>query len=532
VSVAVVEIAGGVAFLKPGAAAGVRRNARVKIEGREYVVTSATATYAVIEGTPLPKEQATGTASTISEEDERPKELPPPRPAAQLAGLFPEWRAPAETQHPKPVPLGLPDRSRRYEVLLYGYAGGVTTLGDRGGGFVRGEIGARVHVEPFSAPIAFDFDGSVQRWFGAGVYDRDGTRPTARIRELQLGIGNPAAYFAGLGRIRYAASTLGALDGLRARAPLGGGFSASAFGGVVPDPLLGAVSFDAQRFGAEVALSRPEIALRPEAALVVQGSTYDGRLDERRLTALAAIYPGQSRAGAHMEVSAFDKDNPWRVNPIELTAAGVDGRVRAGIFHFGARADMRQPERSRHLAAYLPPSWFCGRVAGPPAAAGAPPNPDACDPRVSTYYQLGVDAGMTTEHVALFLAGTGSTNLLRPSAPSQAGLMLSARVLRIYQGLRVEGSATASTGTFMDAFSGAIGPGITTLGDRLDASLYYRRSVLQYRVGDVLGGNAFGGYATLLVGTDLVLSLQGEGIDGDDLRALMGALVMVWRPRL
>lgn len=533
VEVTVIEVGGGNAYLKPGAAAGVRRGSRVTLDRRDYFVTSSTAAFAVVElgDTPPPREQARGVANSVNEADEQAKQLPPPRPLAELQNQWLAWQLPADSQHPKPVPLGLPDRNRRYDVMVYGYAGGLQSLDDRGGGYLRAEVGVRAHVEPLAqAPLALDLDGSAQRWFGAGIYDRAGARPTIRVRELQLGYGDRARYFAGLGRIRYAASTLGALDGLRVRAPLGSGLSLAAFGGVLPDPSDGEPRVDSQRFGTELGFSRPDVGLRPEAALVVHGSTYDGKLDERRVSAIAGIYPGQSRIGTYAELSAFDKDNPWNVNPFELTAAGLDARANIGVVQLGVHGDMRQQERSRYIAAFLPPSWFCLRVPG--SATTVPPGADTCDPRATTLYQVGVDAGFALDRFSLFVGGTGSTNLARGDAPSQAGGFASARVLRIARVFRIEATGTASTGTFLDMFSGAGGPGISVLGDRLDASVYYRHTVLEYRVGGSLNGDAVGGYLTVIPHRDFITSLQTEGSKGDDFSAVMGALVLVWRPRL
>jgi hypothetical protein len=533
VDVTVVEVGGGNAYLKPGGAAGVRRGSAVTIERHDYIVTSSTANFAVIElgDKPSPREQAHGQASTISEAEDEAKQLPAPRPLEELRNQWTAWQPPADSQHPKPVPLGMADRNHRYDIMVYGYSGGLVSLDGRGGGYLRAEVGMRAHVEPLARyPLQLDIDGSGQRWFGSGIYDRAGDRPTLRVRELQVGYGDRTRYFAGLGRIRYAASTLGALDGLRVHAPLGGGFSAAAFGGVLPDPSDGELRTDSQRFGTELLLSKPEVGLRPEAALVVHGSTYDGKLDERRLSAIAGIYPGQSRIGTYAELSAFDKTNPWGVNPFELTAAGVDARANIGILQLGIHGDMRQQERSRYIAAFLPPSWFCLRVAGNPAAV--PPAPDTCDPRATTLYQLSADAGITLDRFSIFVGGTGSTNLARGDAPSQAGAFASARVLRIARVFRLEATGTASTGTFLDMFSGAGGPGVSLLGDRLDASLYYRRTVLEYRVGGTLNGNAVGGYLTLIPQRDFIASLQAEGSKGDDFSALMGALVLIWRPRL
>jgi len=533
VEVTVIEVGGRNAYLKPGATSGVRRGSRVTIDRRDYFVTSSTAAFAVIElgDSPAPHEQARGIATAISETEEQAKQLPAPRPLEELRNQWGAWQLPADSQHPKPVPLGLPDRNHRYDIMVFGYAGGLQSLDDRGGGYLRAEVGLRAHIEPLARyPLAFDVDGSAQRWFGGGIYDRAGARPTLRVRELQVGYGDRARYFAGLGRVRYAAATLGSLDGMRLHAPLGRGLSVAAFGGVLPDPTDGAFRTDSQRFGTELAFSKPEAGLRPEAALVVHGSTYDGKLDERRVSAIAGIYPGQSRIGTYAELSAFDKDNPWGVDAFELTAAGVDARANVGVVQLGAHADMRQQERSRYIATFLPPAWFCLRVPG--NAAAVPPGADTCDPRATTLYQAGVDAGLTFDRFSIFVGGTGSTNLVRADAPSQAGGFASARVLRIARFFRVEATGTASTGTFLDMFSGAGGPGVSLLGDRLDASVYYRRTVLQYRVGDVLNGDAIGGYVTLIPKRDFIVSLQAEGSKGDDFSAVLGALVLVWRPRL
>src|SRR5258706_2974665 len=42
----------------------------------------------------------------------------------------------------------------------------------------------------------------------------------------------------------------------------------------LPDPGSAAPSVDAQRFGVEATYSRPEVAMRPEASLVLHGSTF------------------------------------------------------------------------------------------------------------------------------------------------------------------------------------------------------------------------------------------------------------------
>jgi hypothetical protein len=47
-----------------------------------------------------------------------------------------------------------------------------------------------------------------------------------------------------------------------------------------------------------------------------------------------------------------------------------------------------------------------------------------------------------------------------------------------------------------------------------------------------VNGDAVGGYVTVIPQRDFVASLQAEGSHGDDFSAVIGALVLVWRPRL
>jgi hypothetical protein len=528
-----VEVAGSRVYVRPGATAGVRRNATASIRGRDYTVVESSDSYAVIDaGSDPPREQDKGWATVVAEQDDKPAELPKPRPLDGWEHAWSAQEAPADSQHPRFVPLGTEDRDRRYDVRLSIAAGGLIPLpGQVGSSFAMGQLNARVHVERFDAPAALDLDASLQGWAAADLAARVGgpTRPTVFVRELLASI-TLGRWYAGAGRMKYAASTLGTLDGARAHGELGDGFSLGAFGGLLPNPLSGAPALDAQRFGIEGRYARPDLAWRPAAALVAHGSTFGGRLDERRLSGLFGFYPGPSRFGGYFEVSNFDANNPWKAPTVALTAAGLDQSIRFGNFEVGARFDVRQPERSRWLASYLPSSWFCTTVAAP---ASNPTQPEPCDGNVSTRGYSQVDASVEVDRVRLVVGGTAVKDLTQSNEADMVGGFATARVVRIARRLRLEASGNYSRATYLNMFGGTAGPGLTLFDDSVDLSAYYRLAVLQYRAASTsLTQNGIGGTLVLFPSEKLLFTLQGEGITGNDTKALMVFGTATWRPRL
>jgi hypothetical protein len=530
VAVTVVEVAGTQAYLRPGAGAGVVRGSTVTIDRQQYTVIQATDSFATISvGDDPPHEQDKGQASVIAEKGAKVVELAKPVPLATWEHRWPEVVPPASSQTPVLVPLGTAERSGRWDVRLSATAGGLVPLGQRGPVLVRAELDARVHAEPFEAPAALDLDMSLQRWFDAHLATRDGAdaRPTLYVRELLTSYG-AGGWYGGFGRMRYAASTLGTLDGARVSAPLGAGFSIGAFGGALPDPLSSAPSTAAERFGVEAVYSRPDTDLRPEVALVAQGSTFEGTLDERRISGVFGLYPGPSRLGGHFEVSAFDAGNPWGAKPVELTGAGFDTSVRRGVFQIDGRFDLRQPERSRWLASYLPASWFCTTV---PLPVGAPVGPEDCDGRVSTRAYSTVDFGVQADRFSIMLGGTRVADLTQTTAPQVIGVFATGRVVRIARLLRFDASASYSHATYLDMLGATGGPGVTLLGDALDLGVYYRGSTLRYRsIHTALVQHAAGGSVALFPNTAVFFALQGEAMTGPDAKALMLFGTATWRP--
>ncbi len=532
VDVTVVEVAGGRAFLRPGTTGGIFRGARVTLGGKEFVVSQSTDSFSVIElGQESVHEEARGRAIPVDEEADRPVELPKPKALSTWEHAWSPARAPADSQTPRLVPIGDMESNRRYDVRISVAGGGLIPLGQQGIAESSAELQARLHAEPFEAPLAIDADASLQDWFAANLDQRAGSsaRPLLYVRELFASY-RSAGFYGGIGRMRYAASTLGSLDGIRAAVPLGGGFSVGAFGGLLPNPLSAAPSLDSERFGVEATYSRPELALRPDAALVVDGSTFQSNLDERRISGVFGLYPGPSRLGGHFEVSGFSAGNPWGAKAVELTAAGFDTSVRAGPFSFGGRFDAMQPERSQWLASYLPLSWFC-RTKPASALAGAP---EVCDGSVSTRAFGEVDAGMEIDRVSIVAAATTTGDLTQTNGAARTvGGYAVARVVRIARVLRIDASGNYSQGTYVNMAGGTIGPGFTLLGDALDVSAYYRNTTLQYRVdSSTLVDHGVGATVMLFPSSVLAFSLQSEAMFGDDAQALTVFGTATWRPRL
>jgi hypothetical protein len=529
VDVTVIEVAGTHAYLKPGSRAGVLRGAKVVINHKEFSVVETSDSFAVIDaGNDPPHEQDKGRASGVGNEEEKPKELVKPQPLSTWENAWTRAEPPASSQTPRFVPLGNSERDRRWDVSFSVISGGSIPLGQPSSGIAYAELNARVHAEPFASPTTFDLDVSLQRWFAANIDARDGgsARPTLWLRELLLshGAGN---WYGSIGRMRYAASTLGTLDGARVRVALGGGLSVGAFGGLLPNPSSDAPSLDAERFGVEATYNRPAASLRPEAALVLHGSMFGGSLDERRLSGTFAVYPGPSRLGGYFEVTSFDASNPWKASTIALTAAGLDTSLRAGPLQFGARLDLRQPERSRWLASFLPAAWFCRIV--PTTSAGA----QACDGSVSTRALATVDAAAQIGDVSFTIGGTTTQDISQTgTAPGVTGGFATGRAIRIARIARVDASASYSQSTYLDMIDGSIGPGFALLHEALDVSSYYRIARLRYRsVNAWLVEQGVGATAEVFPSSAVIFAAQGEVMGGDDAKAILFFGTATWRPR-
>ncbi|MBW2381204.1 MAG: hypothetical protein JRG70_16940, partial [Deltaproteobacteria bacterium] len=236
-TVKVVEIAGGRAYLTPGEAAGVGVGSVVLLRDRRYRVVGATVNHAVIEmkGREL-RVGMTGRADSRVQRSAAVS-LPKPKPLSVYANQWLEPVRPATKQTPEYVPLGSWSDGKRIDLAVSTNVGGTIALSD-GESFGRASLRTRLHAEPFEQPVFFDVDLAVQSWFGGNIGNRPGStsRPAIAIRDLQFGYGTQQSPQVALGRLPFVAAGVGQLDGLRVRSPTWAGFSIGAFGGTVPDP--------------------------------------------------------------------------------------------------------------------------------------------------------------------------------------------------------------------------------------------------------------------------------------------------------
>jgi hypothetical protein len=528
VKVRVVDVGGGRAFVSPGQEGGLETGDEVLFAQRRLKVAAVSSSYAVVELEGQPVELGeTGQALVRTKEAQEADEphRGTPTPLDQFRGAWAAPVPPSSTQEPAPVPLG---RVRPERVRLGVSLGTGANIGLKGlPTTVNGNLRARLLAEPISGvPFRIEADVEGQFWWAQDLAQRSGdsSRPYVDVRALQLSYGELTGFYAALGRLRYAASTLGMLDGARIQSPSLRGFTIGAFGGLVPHPFTGITEWSVGRFGLEVTYQNLASRLRPMAALVAQGSVFENALDERRLGLEAAIYPGDSRVGAHLETSFNDKDNPWNAPVAEVSAAGVDGSYRWSWLEVGGRFDVRRPERSRWLDSILPQSWLCTAMVTPTG------EPEPCAGGDDTRYFGSLDAAFRFDRWSV---NAGATLLHFGTSDSldQVGGFLQGQMTRLFGFGRAGLSFMVSHGDFLDSYAGRLTLGGSFRRGLLDVSLFYRLSYSMYEA-DLEGwfGHLFGGALLVHPATDLYVSLQTDGVVGRDQNAVLIQLLASWSP--
>jgi hypothetical protein len=354
VDVVVVELAGELAFVEPGGAAGLRAGDTVTFGDRALPVVEVTAKTAAVrlDATGL-QPGAKGVAMASGDTP-----LPPVAPPDAYRAQWPAATPPASAQHPEQVALGRAS-TRRTKLLVES-----TVMGTSGGGNgTSGELDGHVAT---SFAVAHDagIDADI-----TGRLFTDGWNAAARtpvlVNAATLRLGDPFDPMLAVGRIPYAATSVGMLDGARAVVKTGD-LELAAFGGIVPDPVDGHPDLRATRFGLEGIFDDADAAWQPRAAVAIHGSTWDGELDERRLSLAASAHHAATWLDGWLEVDQFAANNPWDAPSVQITGAGAtaewrgDDGVRAGI-----DAEFLRPERSLRLDDALPPTWACTRAAQP-----------------------------------------------------------------------------------------------------------------------------------------------------------------------
>jgi hypothetical protein len=520
VRVEVVEVAGGRAYLSPGAGAGLAAGDTVVLGGKRYRVVDATADNAAIDvGSARIAIGARGTARVAAPGAAgTAKRLATPRPLDVFRAQWPDAVHPAETQEVEHVPLGSGRARGRLRVAVVG--SGLAIAPRSGPVTVSASVGARVTAETYGdQPFAVDADAAAQIFHATG--GDAAARPAVVVREARVRWGTYADPRLAAGRLRWAATSIGLLDGARVAAHLGP-VEVAGFGGLVPDPISGKPSVDASRFGAEVVVDRPRAAWAPRLSLTASGSTWKGQLDERRLTAVGDATRGALSLAGYAEASAPGSGNPWGDPAVDLAAAGAGATWHARRLRLGVDLSFRRPEHSLRLDAYLPPDWTCIRRVEAPGAASEPctSNQSRAQATASGALQLdwgSVDAGVTAIHA------TGS------QAPVEASGFADLRITALPAGARLELGGSAGRAAFLDWASGRVAVGVGRR--RLDVALYYRPSLLGYvaSTSRILEHRA-GVDVTWMARHDLAWGAVAEGVTGADVDAVTVLTTVVWRP--
>lgn len=524
VSVQVVEVAGGRAYLTPGGDRRLRVGDRVRIGGRRYPIVASNKTSIVIAAAdgklaPGQRGEVTVQAAAAPTFETRPV----PRPLAAFTGRWHAPRLPADSQRPRFVPLGVMSDTRRNRAAFLVDYQRIQPLSGPSFGIGRTRLRAVLHAELSKVPLHLDADASAEFWQAPDLAQRpqDASRPFISVRQLELGYRGETLQ-GSLGRLRYASRTLGSLDGARVSASVSDAWSVAAFGGTLADPLDGSVSTDASRFGAELAWQDAEASWQPRGSLTLQASRFLGQNDERRVTALFESFPELGRLGARAELSLFDADNPWGAAPRELTAAGADVTFKLDALRIAASLDMRRPERSLWLASFLPRGYFC--VAEP-----APGPVEPCtggERRYAASLNAAWEAPLwTTDAGATFVTTHGSN-------AEQATAFMNFRRRELLGKLRLDAGGTVSRGSLYESVAFSIAPGAPLGDDSADLSFYYRPSWMRYRA--ELDGFIEHGFGTRIWwAASQVLDFSGSAdvITGRDVDVVLFQLSAAYRPR-
>jgi len=515
VTVKVVEIAGGVAYVEPGASAGIAVGTKLVFGTSERTVAAASSTTASFElaGLALSLGQ-TGSATTTAQAGTHTVTLAKVHDASAFREQWPAPVTPATTQNVKPVPLGA------------GVAGGAVHLELLGRGYASAGRDARAAqaearvITSFDVlqdrPFAIDADVAV-RAFDQGFNASE--RTPVFVRAAQLRYGDAADPMLVVGRLRWAASSVGMLDGGRAIARVGD-FELAAFGGLVPDAVNGKPETSASRFGAEAVYDLAEAPWQPRVALTAVGSTWQGQVDERLLALTADASHGGLTLDGWAEGQAFAAGNPWNAKSLELTGAGASASWRDPGEHVGVDLSFLRPERSLRLAAALPADWLCARV--PEAGAAA----ESC--QGSTYWTTAaINAGLRRGPFAVdVIASVGQTHDVTSSTTSSVYV----RGELALGGPRLVFGGSAGKAEFATWDAGELGLG-AALTRAFDAEVRYRAELLDYVAAtssmllhSVEADLRYHASASFDLATTIL------GTTGQDRDAVAALVTLAWRP--
>ena len=533
VTVKVVEVAGGLAYVQPGGKAGIRAGQVVKLGKVELEVLEVTADTAVVAvGKARIDVGDRGVVEGVTRGASAGDKLPPPRPPGTWTGQWPTAVLPATTQDPERVPLGKARPRGRLHARVLGLAM-FTPSSRRGGGGEDedededelrlggdGEAQARLVVSYDLLPgrIAGDLDVTA-RGFTGGFDAR--SRTPVWVRAAQLRYGSAADPRIALGRIPWAATGVGVLDGARASVRIGT-LELAGFGGIVPDAASGRPDPSATRFGAEAIYDAPSAPWQPRLALTAYGSTWDGTLDERRATASASVARGGLVLDGWAEVQAFPAGNPWGAAAVELVGAGAGGEYRRRGVHAGLEVTLLRPERSLRLASLLPEDWLCARV---PLAGDVAEDCAGGD----LWTWATASAGVTRARLSLDVGGSvGTTHSIGRRVDASAYGRAEVRGLPRHG--RVFAGGSYGRAGFLDFLGAELGFGASPVGD-VDLTASYRPELLSYRASVANWWiHSVAVDARWAFDAELDLGAAAIGTFGPDRDALTLLATVAWRP--
>ena len=517
VAVKVTEVAGDVAYLSPGRAAGLVPGTKLKIRGVDFVVAEVTEQTASVRlDTVRLATGDAGTAEVTPGAVTATRTLARPRPAEAFAGQWPEPVMPSTVQDVAAVPLGSGRTPGRVHVTVIGHAFGAIDRSSQAASAEARVIGSVGLLN--ERPLAADVDVAV-RGFSEGANKQ--TRTPLFVRTAQLRYGDAYDPQLALGRLRYAASSLGMLDGARA-ALHRGNLEVAAFGGIVPDPLSGKPDTGASRFGGELIYDLAQVAWQPRVAVTAHASTWDGTLDERRLSVNASANRDHAWFDGWAEAQSFPSGNPWGAAAVELTGAGATAEWRKRGRHLGVDLTFLRPERSLRLAAALPPEWLCTLAPQPGAAM------ETCGSAGDWWASATGSAGVRTSRWAVDAVGS-----IGDSHGVYRGVDSSGYVrgeLRLGTTTRLEAGASGGYASFAQWMAGELGVGYAPTR-RLDGAIRYRPELFNFNAGtgpiQLHSIVADGRYA---MSTMLDLGVSMVGTVGAEREALAVLAIVAWRP--
>lgn len=517
VAIKVTEVAGDVAYLSVGRAAGLVPGTKVTIGGKELVVaevTEKTASVRLDAATRLAVGDA-GTANITPGAASAVSTLAKPRPPEAFVGQWPDPVRPAETQSPAAVPLGSGRAPGRAHVTVTGLGFGAIDRSNRVAS-AEGRVIASFDLMT-ERPLALDVDVA-GRLYSDGANGQ--TRTPVFVRAAQVRYGSDARdpRFA-FGRLRYAASSLGMLDGARASVRKGE-FELAAFGGLVPDPLSGKPDTSASRFGAEVTYDLAKSTWQPRVAVTAHGSTWSGKLDERRLSVVASAGHAKTSVDGWAELSNFASDNPWGASSIELTGAGASGEWRDHGRHLGVDLTFLRPERSLRLAAALPPEWLCTLTPVPGVTNAACSGGDY-------WASASGSAGLRTRRFAVDAVGSIGESHGVYQGIDTAGYLRGELFLGT---TRLVAGASGGYATFVQWMAAEIGVGYAPT-HRFDGSIRYRPELQNYSASTgaiQLHSIVADAHYAMSSSFDVGLSMVGTTGASRDAVALLA--LFAWRP--